>query len=268
MDSQSQFHGVARLPGTQPAASPFWSPDSRYVAYSAENQIKKIDVGGGPPETLCTLSGRAEGSGTWNRDDVIVFGSWGGGSGGPLWKISQAGGTATPITEVDTSKGELYHTWPTFLPDGQHFLYFRSGTPDTEGETQTGRAEIFVRPFVPAGPNGVPALGEGKWQVSKDGGNWPWWRADGKELVYTNAPSGTSEFAVEVKAGGTVFESGVAQQLFQSPIGFSWDMSADGQRLLAAVPTVQRTGSITMVLDWPALVKRNYVMFSRLKRHE
>ena len=37
------------------------------------------------------------------------------------------------MTQVDVSKGEFYHTWPTFLPDGKHFLYFRSGPPDVEG---------------------------------------------------------------------------------------------------------------------------------------
>ena len=61
-----------------------------------------------------------------------MLGSWGGGSGGPLWRVS-AGGAATALTQVDVSKGEFVHTWPTFLPDGTHFLYFRSGPPDVEG---------------------------------------------------------------------------------------------------------------------------------------
>ncbi len=62
-----------------------------------------------------------------------MLGSWGGGSGGPLWRVSAAGGAATPVTQVDLAKGEFVHTWPTFLPDGTHFLYFRSGPPDVEG---------------------------------------------------------------------------------------------------------------------------------------
>jgi len=122
-----------RLPGTEGAESPFWSPDSWYLAFGASNQLRKIDLAGGPPEMLCTLPGNVWGSGSWNRDGVIVLGSWGGGSGGPLWKISQAGGTPIPITQVDTSRGELYHTWPSFLEDGKHFLYFRSGAPEVEG---------------------------------------------------------------------------------------------------------------------------------------
>ena len=122
-----------QLPGTQGGGSPFWSPDSRFLAFGAGNQLKKIDVAGGPPQTLCTVPTDAAGSGTWNRDGVIVFGSTGGGSGGPLWKISQEGGAATAITEVDASRGESYHSLPSFMPDGKHFIYFRSGAPEVEG---------------------------------------------------------------------------------------------------------------------------------------
>jgi len=89
-----------RLPGTEGGLSPFWSPDGRYVAFAVGAQLKKVDTAGGPPETLCTIPNSAVGSGSWNRDGVIVFGSWGGGSGGPIWRVSQAGGTATPLTET------------------------------------------------------------------------------------------------------------------------------------------------------------------------
>jgi serine/threonine protein kinase/Tol biopolymer transport system component len=122
-----------RLPGTEGGQSPFWSPDGRYVAFVVGEQLKKVDTTGGPPETLCTVPGITVASGSWNRDGVIVFGSWGGGSGGPLWRVWQDGGTATALTEVNISKGELYHTWPTFLEDGTHFLYFRSGPAETAG---------------------------------------------------------------------------------------------------------------------------------------
>jgi serine/threonine protein kinase/Tol biopolymer transport system component len=122
-----------QLTGTDGAQSPFWSPDGRYVAFAVGAELKKVDATGGPPETLCSVPGSAVGFGSWNRDGVIIFGSWGGGAGGPLWKVSQAGGTATALTEVNASKGELYHTWPTFLEDGTHFLYFRSGPPEVAG---------------------------------------------------------------------------------------------------------------------------------------
>jgi serine/threonine protein kinase/Tol biopolymer transport system component len=121
------------LPGTEGASSVFWSPDSRHLAFAATNQFKRVDTAGGPPETLITNLGDAGESGAWSPDGVIVLGTWGGGSGGPIWRVSASGGTATAVTQVDTSRGELYHTWPTFLPDGEHFLYFRSGPPDVQG---------------------------------------------------------------------------------------------------------------------------------------
>jgi serine/threonine protein kinase len=122
-----------RLPGTEGASSLFWSPDSRYVGFIVDDTLRRIDTTGGPPETVASLPTAAPRSGTWNRHGDIVLGSWGGGSGGPMWRVSAAGGAATPVTQVDLSKGEFVHTWPTFLPDGKHFLYFRSGPPDVEG---------------------------------------------------------------------------------------------------------------------------------------
>jgi hypothetical protein len=80
------------LPGTDGASTPFWSPDSRYVGFTVDDKIRKVDATGGPPETLASLPGTVRGSGTWNRNGDIVLGTWGGGSGGPLWRVSQAGG--------------------------------------------------------------------------------------------------------------------------------------------------------------------------------
>jgi serine/threonine protein kinase len=122
-----------RLPGTEGASTMFWSPDSRYVGFIVDDTLRRVDTIGGPPETVASLPDVAPRSGTWNRHGDIVLGSWSGGSGGPLWRVAQAGGAATAVTEVDLSKGEFVHTWPTFLPDGKHFLYFRSGPPDVEG---------------------------------------------------------------------------------------------------------------------------------------
>ena len=511
-----------RLPGTELAGSPFWSPDSRYLAFAAGNQLRKIDIAGGPPQTLASMPVRIEGSGAWNRNGAIIAGSWGGGAGGPLWKIPDTGGAATAITEVDASKGELYHTWPTFTEDGEHFVYFRSGTPDVEGiyagsldaapaeqsrtrilatefpasyangylffvrantllaqrldlrnltltgeavpvtealETtwfrtgvfsvssggalayrtdqtggssgklqltwldaqgrtlstvgqpdrnaqvslspdgsraavrdallgQTGDlwmvdlanggrtrltfrrsdwspavwspdggriayaggnlgdtlyekpssgvgdekvllkapgtrhyptswssdgrfllyhtentpgtgydlwvlplqgehkpvrllndvfnewagffspdarwiayvsneadgAHVYVRPFVAVGPSGVPALGEGRWQVSTDAGNWPKWI--GEHIIFNDVPGGTSLFTVRVNTSGRVFQSGVPQRLFRIPSGdgllFQVSPDADAQRFLWAGPQDQRTAQapITVVLNW------------------
>ena len=113
-----------RLPDTDGAASPFWSPDSRFLAFAVQNQLKKIDISGGPAQTLCTLSTGTVGSGSWNREGVIIFGNR---PSGGILKVSQAGGVPTVVTTVDGSRGEAFHTLPIFMPDGKHFIYFQQG---------------------------------------------------------------------------------------------------------------------------------------------
>ncbi|MBZ5635666.1 MAG: serine/threonine-protein kinase [Acidobacteriia bacterium] len=508
-----------KLPGTQGAVSPFWSPDSRFVGFGFQNQLKKIDISGGPAQTLCESSSGGVGSGAWNRDGVIVFGGRG---AGPMWKVSQAGGIATEVTSVDTSRGEGFHALPTFMPDGKHFIYLRSGSADVLGmyggsldakpseqsrerilagqfaasyvngylffmrentlmaqpfaadqmkltgepvpvaehvgttqaigvfsvspsgalayrsgaqtgsyqltwfdrqgkilstfgqpspdegivlspdgtrgavrdastgatgdlwtldfargvrtrftfrqnqgsyavwspdgnriafaagasrdtlyekassgagdekellkepgkihvptswsrdgrfllyyinnapktgvdqwmlpmegdhkpvlllgtefnesqgsfspdmrwiaytSNESGRSEVYVRPFTTSGPSGTPSLGEGKWQVSKDGGDYPAWRADGKEIIFQAPPNGTVKMAVDVRTKGAAFEAGVPQRLFQAPLDYGWDVTADGKRFLLAVPEIQQAAQvpITVVLNWQAQLKK------------
>jgi eukaryotic-like serine/threonine-protein kinase len=96
----------------------FWSPDSRFIAFDAGGQLKKIDVRGGAPQKVCDLPLLALG-GAWNRDDVIIVGNANGG----LMRCAAAGGPASVVTRVDSSRGESTHLLPSFLPDGKHFLY-------------------------------------------------------------------------------------------------------------------------------------------------
>src|SRR5262249_28705257 len=117
------------LQGTDGSSSPFWSPDSRFLGFSIRNELKKIEVSGGPPQTLCTAP-QAVGTGTWSNDGVIVFGGKG---AGIIRRVSAAGGVPTDVTVVDTGRGEAFHGLPTFLPDGKHFVYMRIGTPDITG---------------------------------------------------------------------------------------------------------------------------------------
>ena len=106
-----------RLAGTDDAGLPFWSPDSRYLAFFAENKLKKIEATGGSPQTICDV--RSPGSGTWNREGVILFGV----ENAPIQRVSASGGTATPALKLDESRKETGHYSPSFLPDGRHFLY-------------------------------------------------------------------------------------------------------------------------------------------------
>jgi Tol biopolymer transport system component len=119
-----------RLTGTEGAQSPFWSPDSRFLGFAVGTDLKKIEVAGGPPQTLCTIPTTLVGTGAWSRDGVIVFGVR---AGGPIRRVSASGGVPVEITSIDTARGELFHALPTFLPDGKHFLYLRQGSAEVAG---------------------------------------------------------------------------------------------------------------------------------------
>jgi len=102
---------------------PFWAPDSRRLGFFAEGKLKKIDVTGGPAVTIAdaraTTGGRGPWNGSWNQDDIIVFGR----ITSPLFRVSAAGGSPTLLTDLDATRHETAHFAPWFLPDGHHFLY-------------------------------------------------------------------------------------------------------------------------------------------------
>ena len=111
--------GDARpLEGTEGAQYPFWSPDSRSVAFFANGQLKRIDVAGGGPFTVCEA--RDGKGGSWGPGGHIVFTPI---SRAPIHHVSVTGGESVPITELNVEQGENSHRHPRFLPDGRHFLY-------------------------------------------------------------------------------------------------------------------------------------------------
>ena len=117
------------LPGTEGASFPFWSPDSRFIAFFAGGKLKKIDTTGGVPQVLCA-AGAGRG-GAWNPDGIIVFVGQG---NSPISRISASGGVVTAATTFDPDQSVIGQFWPQFLPDGRHFLYYqRSSKPENRG---------------------------------------------------------------------------------------------------------------------------------------
>jgi Tol biopolymer transport system component len=112
------------LAGTEDATFPFWSPDSRYIGFFAQDKLKRIAVNGGPVQTLCDApQGRG---GTWNQEGVILFAP---APSGGLNRVPALGGEPAPVTK---SEGLSSHRFPVFLPDGRRFLYLvtQSGSSD------------------------------------------------------------------------------------------------------------------------------------------
>ncbi len=119
------------LAGTTGATFPFWSQDSRFIGFFADSKLKKIEGAGGPVQTLCEVLGLYFG-GAWSRAGTILFS--GGSSSAALSRISETGGDVTQVTTHDRSRQEVSHRYPTFLPDGHHFLYnIQSGQKETRG---------------------------------------------------------------------------------------------------------------------------------------
>ncbi len=107
------------LPGTEGALRPFWSPDSRFVAFMAAGKLKKVDIAGGPPQTICDAPTGADGS--WSSEGVIFFDGRG---NDPLLRVQATGGVSQPVVLASgKEKGTPGTGWPEFLPDGRHFLY-------------------------------------------------------------------------------------------------------------------------------------------------
>ncbi len=117
------------LEGASQSGTHFWSPDSRYIAFFAEGNLKKVEASGGPVQTLCdtpTIS-----SGTWGQDGTILFGAGEAPGQEGIYRVSASGGTPARLPLQDQLGKEIREPfWPYFLPDGRHFLFTGSSSQD------------------------------------------------------------------------------------------------------------------------------------------
>jgi dipeptidyl aminopeptidase/acylaminoacyl peptidase len=124
------------LAGTDDARAPFWSPDSRYLAFFARGKLKYVDATGGTAQVITDAPGSGAG-GSWNRENTIIFAPTPINEG--LRKVQVGTGAASqPVTRVDPGQGQGGHVWPEFLPDGRHFLF------GVAGKSGGGAAETWI----------------------------------------------------------------------------------------------------------------------------
>jgi eukaryotic-like serine/threonine-protein kinase len=223
---------------------PVWSPDGSRIAFFAVDALfEKASSGAGEEKVLYQRAGESLLPTSWSRDGRFLLCN----------TIGAPNDLLVPPLEGDRKLVGLLHTQfneveGVFSPDMRWIAY---------ASDESGRPEIYVRPFVAVGPSGAPALGDGKWQVSRDGAvQGPKWRADGKEIIF-GAPDGAL-MAVDVDGSGAAFQMSTPQRLFTLPPNASLgDVSADGKRFLMAVPASQNGQTpITVILNWPALLKK------------
>jgi len=106
------------LPGTGNAVGVFWSPDGRFVAFVADDKLRKVSVDGGPPQVICDVAYSTWWGAAWSPNGVIVFPQ-----DGSLYGVSAGGGSPQLVLERKAPE-ELDLRFPSFLPDGDRFLYF------------------------------------------------------------------------------------------------------------------------------------------------
>jgi eukaryotic-like serine/threonine-protein kinase len=134
------------LSGTTSARQPFWSPDGHWVGFFAHGKLRKIAATGGPVTDIADAPDPR--GGTWSPAGVIVFQPIY--RDAPLLRVSDQGGPTQPVTTVDLKLKDVSHRWPSFLPDGRHFLYFGLSVDDGRRGVYVGSLdELAVQPTRP-----------------------------------------------------------------------------------------------------------------------
>jgi len=116
------------LAGTQGAALPFWSPDSKSIGFFADSKLKRLDLAAGSTRTLVAAV-TAPAGGAWNSDGVIIFSP---SAARPLRRTSAEGAAPVDVTQFQAPQ-QRFHAFPQFLPDGNHFLFLVGGSPEARG---------------------------------------------------------------------------------------------------------------------------------------
>ncbi len=109
------------LAGTEGAVSVFWSPEGASLGFFVEKRLKRLDLPGGAPVTVCEDTGGGGKSGTWGRGGDILFSSV---QGDAIYRVPASGGAAEAILKPNAAEGETRVVWPWFLPDGERFLFY------------------------------------------------------------------------------------------------------------------------------------------------
>jgi serine/threonine-protein kinase len=230
-----------------------WSPDGGYVIFSSDrngpdNLYRKRSDGSGELERVVE-GDSPQWASSWSHDGRFVT-YMTATTALDLW-VAPVDGKGTPELFLSTPFAE---SDGAFSPDGRWLAY---------ASDESGRSEIYVRPFPPGG---------GKWQVSDGGGGYPRWSGDGRELFY-RTDEGIMVASVEVT--GDTFRAGkprpVLEGAFRGGLGglglagntfADWDVTPDGQRFIM-FPSVDDSGQVehphvTLVTHWFDELRRTF----------
>jgi eukaryotic-like serine/threonine-protein kinase len=223
--------------------SPLWSPDGQRIAYMSLHNgrfgfYQKAADGSGNEELLLDESESVKYLNDWSPDGKFLAYQQAPQGINGVWMIPFAG-DRKPSPFVQGSQFTAFVS--VFSPNGKWLAYC---------STESGEQKVYVVPF--PGPGG-------KWQVSPGGGCYPRWRRDGKELFYLSPDNRI--MAAEVKTDGSSFGIGAVKPLFETRVystveGGGYDVSADGQRFIICYEPGQPSVAITLVENWPSLLRK------------
>jgi eukaryotic-like serine/threonine-protein kinase len=228
---------------------PIWSPDGSEIVFSSNRDgifdLYEKPSSGARDEQILLSTQASKLAESWSRDGrYLLYGVTQNITGGreDLWVLPMQGDR----TPFPFSRTQFDSRQPQFSPDGRWVAY---------SSDESGRHEIYVREFT-APP--APTESGQKWLISNDGGLYPQWRADGKEIVYFG--TGLANWmAVSVETGpGHSFHAGVPQELFKVPPGIMGaDAMPDFKKFLLAVPET-KTGpqTFSVMVNWTSGLKR------------
>jgi len=138
-----------QLTGTEKAMYPFWSADSGQIGFFAEGKLKTIDLSSGTIQIVCE-SPQVFGA-SWNDQGIILFVP---ADGGPIYKVRASGGSPEPVTKIT---GNEALRWPSFLPDGDHFLFFLNSAGSGQSGELVADDRIYVGSLSSTTKKGISA---------------------------------------------------------------------------------------------------------------
>ena len=106
------------IAGTENGTSPFFSTDGRWLGFDSDGVLKRLELAGGPPVNICDAPGGV--TAAWQPDDTIVFAT---NTSRALQRVAASGGQPSPLTALDSTRGDTLHLLPQVLPDGRSVLF-------------------------------------------------------------------------------------------------------------------------------------------------